>query len=66
MKAADLKAGHEVYIPFFNRFFTLSADPTRHRHSANVVVLHFDGLSQPEYRMGTADMLLKPTAGQAL
>jgi hypothetical protein len=66
VNAEDLKAGQEVYVPFYKRFFTLSADPTPHRHSRNVVALHFDGLTQPEYRLRTADMLLKPTAGQPL
>lgn len=63
MRAADLKAGQEVYVPRHDGFFRLTADPTTHPRSRNVVVLHLEGLSRPEYRLADIDVLVRPPAG---
>lgn len=57
--AVELQPGQTVYIPFFREWFTLDADPRTHVRSANIVVLVFAGLSQPEYRAANHPMRVR-------
>lgn len=63
VRARQLEAGQMVYVGHCQGWFKLAMDPTTHRFSENVVVLHFDGLPRPEYRLATAPMRVR-SAGQ--
>jgi hypothetical protein len=59
VRAGQLEAGQMVYISRLDDWFRLAAKPKAHRFSQGVMVLHFDGLPRPEFRLTVDPMRVR-------